>query len=444
MKFRSLKYKVLLWFAGIISSVLIVFSFLLYILLEDGIHGEIELQMKNKAHFIQKNMLQNLDTEKTKLYEKLINTEFVILKENNDVVYASKKFPLENIEVYQESKQMFFVYETTHDNEDAIFRTQFTTPYNGEIILHLNQINNKAEKIQEILMYLNPILLLLLIWIGSNLIDKILIPIKKLTDTVEKINISDIPNKILISNENNEITQLENAFNNMIERLKNGIETLNNFNNDVSHELKTPLTVVNAAIELSLRKKRDSDYYEDSLHTIQYEIKQIEKIIDELFLFSKYSKDTIQSTFKDSFLDSILLDVISKYEVQALHKEITITINKIENITMNVNPLLINIIFSNLLDNAIKYTPIKKRIYIELFVKDERTFFCIKDEGIGIENKYLPKITDKFYRVDQSRNKNIKGFGLGLSIVKNFVNLHNAKLDIQSEIHKGTIVTIQF
>ena len=443
MKFRSLKYKVLFWFAGIISSVILIFSFLLYILLEDGIHGEIQLQMENKAAFIKKNMLENVHNEKIKLYEELIDIEFVILKDN-DVVYASKEFPLKNIEVYQESENMFLVYETDNDDEDAILRTKFTTPYNGEIILHLKEINNKAEKIQEILTYLNPILLLLLIWTGNNLVDKILIPIRKLTDTVKKINVSDIPNKIIVSNKNNEITQLENSFNEMIERLKNGIETLNNFNNDVSHELKTPLTVVNAAIELSLRKKRDVDYYEKSLCTIQYEIRQIEEIIDELFLFSKYSKDTIQSTFKESFLDSILLDVVSKYEKQALSKEIKININKIENIKMNVNPLLINIMFSNLIDNAIKYTPSKKQFFIELSVENGRNYFRIEDEGIGIENKFIPKITDKFYRVDASRNKNIKGFGLGLSIVKNFVDLHNADLDIQSIINKGTSITIRF
>lgn len=433
----------LFWFVGIISTVLVVFSFLLYILLEDGIHGEIELQMQNKANFIQKNMIENINNEKIKFYLELVNSQFIILK-NQEVVYASVDFPLENIELYQESENMFFVYETDKHTEDAVLRSKFTTPYEGEIILHLEAINDKAEKIQDILIYLNPLLLLFLILIGNNIIDKILIPIKKLTDRIEKINISAMPNKIITENKNNEITQLENAFNEMVERLQNGIETLNNFNNDVSHELKTPLTVVNAAIELCLRKKRESLYYEDSLQTIQYEIKQIEKIIDELFLFSKYSKDTISSTFKECYVDSILLDVISKYEQQALDKEIMIDIKKMDNIKMEVNPLLINIIFSNLLDNAIKYSTYGKKITIDLSSENNRNYFRIVDEGIGIRDDLIPKITDKFYRVDESRNKNIKGFGLGLSIVKNFVALHNAELDIQSQVDKGTIITIYF
>lgn len=443
MKFRSLKQKILFWFVGIISTVLIVFSLLLYILLEDGIHGEIKMQMESKTSFIQENIISEFPDEKIKLYSKLLNVEFVIFNKG-ELLYASNKFPLENIELYQESENMFFVHKTKNNTEDAILRTKFISPYKGEIILYLKEINNQAEKIEQVLIYLNPLLFLLLIWIGNNLIDKLLIPIKTLTRTTQKINIEDMPKKIHTPNENNEITQLMNSFNDMIERLRNGIETLNNFNHDVSHELKTPITVINTAIELSLRKNHDVQYYKNSIKTIQYEIKQIEKIIDELFLFTKYFQENIQSTFKYSYLDSILIDVISKYEKQAADKNILLTIKKIENIKKSVNPLLINIIFSNLIDNAIKYTSKEKEINIELFAENNHAYFRIEDEGIGIQKEHLDKITDKFYRVDESRNKKINGFGLGLSIVKNFIDLHNANLDIQSIYNKGTTITVRF
>jgi len=443
LKFRSLKQKILFWFVGIISTVLIVFSLLLYILLEDGIHGEIKMQMESKTSFIQENIISEFPDEKIKLYSKLLNVEFVIFNKG-ELLYASNKFPLENIELYQESENMFFVHKTKNNTEDAILRTKFISPYKGEIILYLKEINNQAEKIEQVLIYLNPLLFLLLIWIGNNLIDKLLIPIKTLTRTTQKINIEDMPKKIDTPNENNEITQLMNSFNDMIERLRNGIETLNNFNHDVSHELKTPITVINTAIELSLRKNHDVQYYKNSIKTIQYEIKQIEKIIDELFLFTKYSQENIQSTFKYSYLDSILIDVISKYEKQAADKNILLTIKKIENIKKSVNPLLINIIFSNLIDNAIKYTSKEKEINIELFAENNHAYFRIEDEGIGIQKEHLDKITDKFYRVDESRNKKINGFGLGLSIVKNFIDLHNANLDIQSIYNKGTTITVRF
>lgn len=443
MKFKSIKYKILFWFIGIISTVLIVFSFLLYILLEDVIHGDIKLQMENKAQFIQENIVTSFDKDKVKLYAKLLNIEFVILKKE-DIIYASKNFPLENIEIYKESENNFFIQKTKDNTEDAILRKTITIPFRTEIILYQKEINTIAEDIQEILLYLNPLLLLFLIFVGNNLIDKILIPIRKLTHAVKNINISDMPNKINSSKENNEINQLISAFNEMVERLRNGIETLNSFNYDVSHELKTPLTVVNAQVELCLLKNRDIDYYEKSMHIIQYEMQQIQKIIEELLLFTQYSKETVQKTFEKVNLDAILIDVISKYDKQAIEKQLHINIDKIENIKIEANPLLINIIFSNLLDNAIKYTPKNNQISIELGYKNQKGYFKIEDHGVGIKQEYLHKITDKFYRIDQSRNKKIQGFGLGLSLVKNFVVLHNAKMNIQSTYKKGTIVCIDF
>ena len=136
-----------------------------------------------------------------------------------------------------------------------------------------------------------------------------------------------------------------------------------------------------------------------------------------------------------------MLDTISKYNFQLKEKNIKLNLKKFESITLDANSLLITTIFSNLIDNAIKYTPNDKNIYISLYKKD-KIYFIIKDEGIGISRKQLSKVVDRFYRVDESRNKKIKGFGLGLSIVKNCVELHDATIEIDSQKNIGTTVKI--
>lgn len=107
---------------------------------------------------------------------------------------------------------------------------------------------------------LNPILLILLIIIGNRLIDKILIPIKNITKTTKDITINNFSTKIDIPKNNNEIKELIDSFNSMISRLKDGVDNLDRFNNNVSHELKTPLTVIQGELEVALRKDRDSNY----------------------------------------------------------------------------------------------------------------------------------------------------------------------------------------
>jgi signal transduction histidine kinase len=228
----------------------------------------------------------------------------------------------------------------------------------------------------------------------------------------------------------------------MMGRLEEGVAKIKRFNSDVSHELKTPLTVINGQIELSFKKERDKEYYKNSLENIKLESKKIENLVDELLLLSKYSKDNLKDNFVNCDFNAILLEVLEKYLPIAEEKNIILEIEKFEKTTKKANFALISVIFSNLIDNAIKYTPKYKNIYISLY-QDDKIHFIIKDEGIGIPKDKLSLVTDRFYRVDESRNKKIKGFGLGLSIVKNSVELHGGTLFIDSTKGAGTTLHVE-
>ena len=291
---------------------------------------------------------------------------------------------------------------------------------------------------------LETILFILFIFLANNILNKLLNPIKHINQIAKEISIDDFKSHIELSNRDDEIAELTNTFNKMIDRLKNGVERLDRFNSDVSHELKTPLTVIDMQIELALKKQRDEKYYQNSLQTIRYEISKIKNIVEELLLITKYSKQNIQETFTACDFNTILINVIDKYTSRAKDKDINIEIIKFKKAMKESNHSLINTIFSNLIDNAIKYSTNGKNIYISLYKKDEHIHFIIKDEGIGIPKDKINKITDRFYRVDESRNKSIKGFGLGLSIVKNSIDLLEGTLHVESKIGYGTIVEVSF
>jgi len=146
------------------------------------------------------------------------------------------------------------------------------------------------------------------------------------------------------------------------------------------------------------------------------------------------------STFENINLNNILLNIIDDFDHKIKKKALKLHIQDFENITLRANKTLVKSMFSNLLDNAIKYTNKNKNIYLSL----SKNKFTVKDEGIGISKDDLSKITQRFYRVDKSRNKQIEGFGLGLSIVKNSVYLQNWRMKISSNLHKGTTVEIYF
>jgi signal transduction histidine kinase len=246
-----------------------------------------------------------------------------------------------------------------------------------------------------------------------------------------------------INGQEDELQELAQTFNLMIDRLQEGVNRLDRFNNDVSHELRTPLTVINTQIELAQKKDRDIDYYKDSLHKISQESNKIKKIVENLLLLSRYSKENIEATFELCDLNSILMDSVEKFHDFIAKKRLVVEFKRFEKAQNRVNPSLIAVLFSNVIENAIKYTPEDKKIFISLFEEDHKVYFIVQDEGIGIPEESLDKVTDRFYRVDESRNKKIKGFGLGLSLVKSIVELHSGSLSIKSKISEGTTILIQ-
>lgn len=443
MKFSSLKTKVLIWFIGTITIVLFSFSFLLYYFTEESINLKIQNNMYYNAKDMHDDIVEDELDEITFNYEKANGIAAAIVK-NNEIIKKSEDFTIKNLSNYINKDQIFFSNESSNETVDVIYVLNFEIPYKGSIVLHKKGLPNEAEDIEEILFILNPIFLIILIFIGIKLIDKILIPIKNITQTAKQINIDNLTQNISTDQKEDELKELAFTFNDMVKRLREGIEKMERFNNDVSHELRTPLTVISTQIELALKKDREKEYYKNSLEKIDDESKKMKHMVQDMLILTKYTKDNIEETFCLSDLNSILMNCIEKFVFFADKKNISIEVKKFEKTLLKANSSLISILFSNLLDNAIKYSLENKNIFLSLFEENGKVIFIIKDQGIGIPKELLPKITDKFYRVDESRNKSIKGFGLGLSIVKNIIELHNGELNISSQIQNGTTVRISF
>lgn len=416
MKYHSLKKRVLLWFGGSSALVLIFFSLAFNYFLNESIENNI----KTKLEIVVQDILA--DKEVTSAGFAIIN--------NNQIVKQNKSFTLKNYQFYLNQSNSFFIipHKVDDDYINALYIEKSSEKY---ILIYKTNIDNKIENFQDILLLLVPILLFIIIVLARKMIDKILQPINSLIQATTSTSVSALSQNLELPSDNDEIRTLVVSYNNMIKRLHGGIEQLDRFNSDVSHELRTPLTVIQGEIEITLRKQREPKVYEKSMQTIYEQSKQIESIVEGLLLLTKYSKLNIKESFELCNLDSILLACIDKYEEKLKLKNIHLEIKRIEVVSLNANPILINSIFSNLLDNAIKYTPSDKKIYIELY-QDKKIIFTIQDEGIGIAEDKLEMITDKFYRVDESRNKDVQGFGLGLSIVKNAIDLHDGQLIFDS------------
>jgi signal transduction histidine kinase len=427
LKFNSLKIRVLVWFGTLSFIILSLFGFSFNYFLNKSIDNNIKVKLQLIVH-------QYND------YKKTPNIGIAIIYDGK-IAQKNSEFTLKNYKPYLAQQQNFFIIEREIDDFiDALYVEKLPS---RTIMIFKKNIDNKIENFQDTLLFLIPLLLLVFILLANKMLDKILHPINNLTNATKDITITKFTKNIQLPKNDDEIKALVISFNEMIERLKDGANRLDRFNADVSHELKTPLTVIQGEIEITLRKLREPREYIQSLKTIQKQSLQIEQIVKQLLLLTKYSKENIKESFEKVSLDTMLINSIDKFQTQLKAKNIKLHIIKIEPLTIEANPILIESIFVNLIDNAIKYSSKNKNITISLF-KDNKIDFIIKDEGIGIDEKQLQKITDRFYRVDKSRNKKIQGFGLGLSIVKNSVSMHGGNLEIESQRGVGSVFRVTF
>ena len=220
----------------------------------------------------------------------------------------------------------------------------------------------------------------------------------------------------------------------MANNIEESFKRLKIFNSNVSHELKTPLTIIKGEIEVALMNNECDKML---LKSLLDEINYINEITDKLLFLTK--KDALnKQNFEKIDLENIILEMFEKYT-----KKISINLNiEDEEYVIKGDKTLLKIAISNLIENSIKYGATK--LEITLKKGKNKITLSIKDNGIGIPKDKLPFIFDEFYRVDESRNKKVKGFGLGLSIVKSIITLHNGNIKLISEENKGVEAIIKF
>jgi signal transduction histidine kinase len=227
--------------------------------------------------------------------------------------------------------------------------------------------------------------------------------------------------------------------------IKNMLDEQNRFITDASHELNTPLTALKTSLEVNLRNKQlNLEQAKEVLQSNLEDVNSLQSLSEDLMGVVMYQKQN--NNFKISKINLQVVINASLGQVRALaeKKRLNIKTNITKTFIMGDEKSLIEL-FVILLDNAIKYSANKTTINVSIEKENSLVFVKVKDNGVGIRKEDLPHIFDRFYRADRSRTKQkINGYGLGLSIAKRIVTLHNGSVKVESEVGKGSIFTITF
>lgn len=224
-----------------------------------------------------------------------------------------------------------------------------------------------------------------------------------------------------------------------LQPIKEAMEAQNRFVTDASHELRTPLTAIMANNEVALRKPHITlKQVKDVIQSNMEEMIKLQALSDGLLSLAR--QDTGHINLEPVSLQDAANEAMNRVLPLAQAKHIAIE-DKVPNINVLGDAAGLTQAITVLLDNAVKYSPDKTTVYLEGHTKDGHGFLSIKDQGIGIATKDLPRIFDRFYRADPSRTAN--GHGIGLSIAQKIMEQHNSQIKVSSKLGKGSTFTLQ-
>ncbi len=328
----------------------------------------------------------------------------------------------------------------------------FAMVYNNSIIrdsgMNYIQIHDKLPEETEYagifiitLILLDVFFIILIIIIGSAASKRLLKPVKVMTDTVRNISINQLGTRLDVSGSKNELKDLAKTFNNMLDRIQSAYERQNQFVSDASHELRTPISVIQGYANLLDRwGKSDSQVLEESIAAIKTEAENMKELIEKLLFLARGDKDT-QKPEKEDFYINELIDEIIK-ETVLIDNTHQVTSIRNEKLLINADRALLKEAIRIFVDNSVKYTPEGGKIKLECYQDKNAAIITIEDTGIGISEKELPHVFDRFYRADKSRTKETGGTGLGMAIAKWIILRHEGTIKVLSKINVGTKIIV--
>ncbi len=458
--YRRTDFKMTLWYVfTFLISALIICSFL-YWGLRHRLLREIDQFLLDET----KEMVRVLDQgpqetdflmrfEDEVMARKYYPFFFQILDPSGKSLFISKSFPKIGHELQE---RMVTNARNGKDTREQIRGSHGGTSYriistpvyrNGkfsEIIqlgTHLRFARKNLARFRNNILIAVPIILVLGTLGGWMLARRSLAPIGYIASKTRSITSKNLSDRLMVRGTNDEMDDLIRTINEMIARLESSFKGMAEFTADVSHELKTPICAMRGEAEVLLLKERKAEEYQDGFVHFIEQFDRLNQMINDLISLSKFDATQMELKMAPLRLDLLVNDLCNLFQVLAEQKNIVLETGRMEEVEVVGDKVRLQQLFTNLIDNAIKYT---SKGSIQVTVEENKDFAMvrIKDTGIGISKEEQEKIFKRFYRIDKSRSKETGGVGLGLSIAEWIAHAHGGRIEVDSKPNRGSVFTV--
>jgi heavy metal sensor kinase len=287
-----------------------------------------------------------------------------------------------------------------------------------------------------------PALVLVVVAGGYYLVGRALAPVMEAARSAERISLRNLNERLPVAGTGDELEQLTLALNRMIERLSQALEQNRRFLADASHELRTPLTAMRGELEDAVEQSRDAKT-RDRVGSALEEVERLAKIVETLFSISRLDAGEAQQPWERFDLARLAAGAAEQMALLAEDKGVSFRWRAEDKVVVEGDAARIKQVVVNLLDNAIKYTSSGGSVTLDVCSRDSKAVMEVADTGIGIPAAALPRVFDRFFRVDNARSREAGGAGLGLAIVKSICTAHGATIEVTSDEGRGTTFTVE-
>jgi heavy metal sensor kinase len=458
--YRRTDFKITLWYVfTFLVSALIICTFL-YFGLRHRLLNEIDQFLLDETKEMEKVLAQEpketnflIRFEDEVMARKYYLFFFQILDKEGKPLYISRDFRkmgyVANDRMLANARNGRKTLEEIDSSEGKIkFRVISTPVYRDGKLTEIIQLGTQLRYVRKNLSHFRnnilialPIILILGALGGWVLARRSLSPIGYIASKTRSITSKNLGERLMVRGTEDEMDDLIRTINEMIARLESSFKRMAEFTADASHELKTPICAMRGEAEVLLLKERKAEEYQEGLIHFIEQFDHLNQMINDLILLSKADTTQVELKMAPLRLDLLIQDLCHFFQVLAEQKNLALEIGSLEEVTVIGDKVRLQQLFTNLIDNGIKYTS-QGSIHVTVEKNEDAALVKIKDTGIGIPKEEQEMIFKRFYRMDKSRSRETGGVGLGLSISEWIANAHHGRIEVDSELNQGATFTV--
>jgi heavy metal sensor kinase len=463
MNTRSISFRLVAWYAGLLTGIFLLLCALLYLDLRHFLENDLRESQARRTRQIANTLLVHVKqtgepyvASQTKdWYEPEINDRFIrVTRDDGTLVYSSGapkdgSFDPAEVPIFQPSPKTEFSnkLKLSGGNTLLVAGLNFKSSGNPAYLVEFGELLDPVETmLNRLFLQLTlglPLAIIIIAGGGYLLVRRALTPVEQITRAAERITQHNLSERLPVTHTGDELERLSVSLNRMITRLDEAFQNSKRFVADASHDLRTPLTILRGELENFAEDPRlDSEMRERAASLLE-EVAHLGKIVDQLFTLSQLDAGEAQTKWTRFDLTELAQTTAEQMNLLAEDKGISISCDVGQPMLVKGNHVRLKQVVVNLLDNAIKYTPEKGAIQLRVLAINGHAVLEVEDNGIGIPSEALPHIFERFYRVDQARSADSESAGLGLSIVKSICIAHGAEVEAQSGVGNGSCFRVK-